>query len=128
MPQETHQFDIQLREVSFFAYHGLYPEEKRKGTRFQVDLSVNFDHPSGKIIHTIQESVNYVRLYEIVKEEMDHPRDLLETVSMQISEKIKATFPAVNEIAVTITKLNPPIEDFSGKVSVTYTYKINKHL
>ena len=110
---------IELRGVRFFAYHGVYEEERMTGNEFEVNLIVSHTLKKKKI-KSLSETVNYVRLYELVNEEMKKPRELLEILAMEITETIKSEFSRVKEIQITITKLHPPIVNFTGDTAVTY--------
>jgi dihydroneopterin aldolase len=52
---------------------------------------------------------------------MQRPVDLLETLIQTIARKVHEEFPEVKEISVSIEKLNPPIDKFSGSAAVKYT-------
>jgi len=108
---------VELRQVRFFAYHGLHPEEKKTGNEFEITLSVSYE-PEHDIISDIHSTINYVRLYELVQAEMRTPVDLLETLAANIAGSVKSAFPQTKNILVSITKLNPPIAGFFGKVKV----------
>lgn len=110
---------VELRNILFHAHHGLHKDERKTGNEFSVDLSVRYK-PEKKKIVDIDETINYVTLYEILKKEMSHPTDLLETLAIRITESIKDEFKQVKDLEITITKLNPPITNFQGKVSITY--------
>ena len=110
---------VELRQARFFAYHGIYEEERRLGNEFEVNLVVSHAIKKKKI-KSIAETVDYVRLYELVNEEMKKPRDLLEVLAMEITEKIKSEFLQVKEIQITIRKLHPPIVNFTGDTAITY--------
>ena len=114
------EITIELKSVLFFAFHGLHEEEGKTGNEYEVDLLVRFI-PGGKMITKIDETIDYVKLFEIVKQEMEHPRKLLETVAISITEKIQEHFSEVKEVQVRINKKNPPIVNFSGSVAVLYS-------
>lgn len=110
---------IQLNQLRFFAKHGLYAEELKTGNEFEVNLSVGHI-PAEDIITDISATVNYVKLYELVKSRMQQPSALLETVAMEITEAIFAAFPGVKKTELSITKLHPPIAGFTGNVGIKY--------
>src|SRR5262245_45178755 len=110
---------ISLTKLRFFAYHGLYAEEKKTGNQFEVNLSVSYT-PSQGTITDLSDTINYVSLYELLKKEMQQPRDLLETLAMQVAEKIHLQFPQVKTIDFSITKLQAPIVGFTGEVGVQF--------
>ncbi len=111
---------IELSKLHFFSHHGLYPEEKKTGNEFEVNLSVEFD-PGEKQVEELGQTVNYEKIYELVRMEMNTPRQLLETVVMQISEKIHQAFPQIKRISIGITKLHLPVEKFQGRASAIFT-------
>lgn len=114
------EITIELKSVLFFAFHGLHEEEGKTGNEYEVDLSVRFIS-DGKMVTKIDETIDYVKLFEIVKQEMEQPRKLLETVAISITEKIQEHFSEVKEVQVRINKKNPPIINFSGSVAVLYS-------
>ncbi len=116
----TSLITVELKQVRFFAFHGLYEEEKREGNDFEVSLAVSF-FPQTDVINSIRETINYAVLYEIVNAEMQEPRDLLETLTMTMAAKIKTAYPEVKKITISITKLNPPIPGIKGSTAVTYS-------
>jgi len=100
---------IALHGAEFFAYHGFYPEEQILGTQFLVDIDVSVK-PGGDLVDDeISYTVNYEDLYEIAREEMQHPKKLIETVAQGIINQVKAKYPDVEAIQVSIKKLNPPL-------------------
>ncbi len=98
---------IALHQIKFFANHGFYPEEQILGNQFLVDAEVEFK--SKTVEDQIANTVNYEKLHQIVAEEMQQPRKLLETLVQEMIEKIKAEFPFLETIKVGIKKLNPPL-------------------
>ena len=110
---------IELKKIRFFAHHGLYAEERKTGNEFEVNLSVAYTPVAGTITD-LDETVNYEKLYELLKTEMQKSRDLLETFVMEVTEVIHGSFPRIKRVEISITKLQPPIAGFSGSVGVTY--------
>jgi dihydroneopterin aldolase len=109
---------IELHNLRFFAHHGMYEEEKKVANEFDVDLEVSFE--ANETITSINESINYVKLYELVKKFMLQEQRLLETIAMNISHAIHEQYPQVKKISITITKKYPPVINFSGNVAVSY--------
>jgi len=109
---------ISLNNLRFFAYHGLYPDEKIAGAEFEVNVQISF--PERAQIYEINETINYEEVFEIVKRRMDETTPLLETIAIEICNEISLKFPEIEEINITISKLKPPIPDFRGSVSVSY--------
>jgi dihydroneopterin aldolase len=110
---------IELKRLRFFAYHGLYASERKAGNEFEVDLEVAFQ-PASSMILTVDETIDYARLYDIVAARMKEPEDLLETVAMRIAELVHTAFPRITHIDITVRKLHPPIEKLEGHTAVRY--------
>ena len=111
---------IELKEIVLRGFHGLYEEEKKIGNEFEINLSV-VTKPTGGTITGLSETVNYAALYELLRSEMKKPRELLETFVMEFAELIHQQFRGIYKISISITKLHPPILQFQGKVSVSYS-------
>jgi len=116
----TELVTVELTQLHFFAYHGLYAEERKTGNEFEINIAVSYAPVSG-VITDIQETVNYVKLYELVKTEMQKPRDLLETLAIEITDFIHASFKGIKKIEVGVRKLYPPMPAFTGSAGIKYT-------
>ncbi len=110
---------IELLDLRFQAYHGVYPEERKTGNQFRVDLQAKYTPPE-EVISCLEETVNYAALFSIVQKYMQQPHDLLETLAMKMAADIHGAFPAVKNIRISIYKLHPPIAGCTGTVGITY--------
>jgi 7,8-dihydroneopterin aldolase/epimerase/oxygenase len=104
---------VGLYGAEFFAQHGFYEQERITGNRFMVDAEVEFVPATDLNADELSHTVNYEQLYAIVQQEMAQTKKLLETVAQSIADKIKAQFPFVVKLTVTLKKQNPPLQ---GKV------------
>lgn len=116
------QYSIELTGLRFFAFHGLYEEEIKKGGEFLVDLKAVLHTSTDKIEH-INDSADYAVVFEIISRVMAEPEKLLETVAGKMAEKIHERFQKISELDITIAKLKPPIKDFEGRVAVRLVKK-----
>lgn len=110
---------VELKQLRFFAYHGLYPEERKTGNEFIIDLAVSYE-PDPKAEMNITSVINYADLYQLIKDQFNTPVDLLEILVINIAGEIKSAYPQTKKIQLTVSKLHPPIPGFSGHVSVSY--------
>jgi dihydroneopterin aldolase len=113
------EFTIELRDLQFYSFHGLYEEEKTAGGEFVVDVRAKFP-AEGHALRSIDQTVNYAALFVIVKEEMDKPRELLETIAQSIAEKIYAKYNLIKEVEIRIEKKRAPIVGLNGSVAASY--------
>ena len=117
MPAEN-QMRIYLNEVVFLGYHGLYAEEKKLGNTYKVDVQIDFT-PHSNFVDQLDQSIDYVQVYALVKKRMDIPTSLLETLVCTIANDILLAHPIADKVFVKITKVILPIPQFDGNVSVS---------
>ena len=106
--------------MEFYAHHGCFEEERRVGTHFKVDLILEYDATQAAQTDDIARAVNYQAVYLEVKEIMQHPVNLLETLCRKISLMLKEKFPQIVHAEVTVHKMNPALGGKVGAVSVFY--------
>lgn len=110
---------VELEDLLFKAFHGILEEEKIIGNDYIVNASVDF-HEKAEVIHHINDTVDYAKIYEIIAKRMDLPTPLLETVVMHIGNDIHHQYPDLKSISVSIKKMHPPIERMQGSAEVTW--------
>lgn len=100
---------VSLKAVKFYAMHGYYPEEKKMGNHFLVNLDCTFEQKE-------QRFVNYEHLFKVVKQVLldNDPVDFIETLVEQIIDQVKDEYSFLNEVKCEIMKQSPPIEKFDG--------------
>lgn len=109
---------IKISNIRVYAYHGCLVEEGKIGSDYRIDLSVKTNlKPSAKT-DQLTDTVDYVHLNKIVKEEMAVRTKLLETVTDLILDRILIELPLVNKVKIKVSKLNPPIGGNVEMVSI----------
>lgn len=108
---------IELTGLRFHAFHGLYKEEKKIGGDYEVNLTIQHQPQKLPVSH-IEDTIDYSAVYNLIDELMQQPEPLLETVASIIASEILRKFSHAEEVSVSVTKLNPPIIAFQGKVGV----------
>lgn len=109
---------IQLNDVQFYGYHGLYKEEQELGNTFIVNLAIDFV-PSVESITNINETIDYVQVYELIKTRMQIPTPLLETIAEDIATKIFEQFQLAQKVDIQIVKTKVYIPTLNGNMSVS---------
>ena len=74
----------------------------------------------------LKDTVDYVLLNNIVKEEMQQPSKLLETVAKRILNRIFKEDSLVRKATVSVSKLNPPIGGDVEMVTIKMTERRKK--
>jgi len=111
---------IEVTGIRIFAYHGCLDEETRIGTNYEVNLAVWADLSTSAKTDKLKDTVDYVALNHIVKEEMAIPAKLLEVVAQRIIDRIFANHPLVEKAEVAVSKLSPPINGDVERVTVSF--------
>ena len=100
---------IKLTNIRAHAHHGCLAEESIIGSEYRVDLSLKSDLKKASISDNLSDTVDYVHINHIVKEEMDIPSKLLEHVAKRIIDRVFKELQSVYKLKVAISKINPPI-------------------
>ncbi len=113
---------ISLEGIEIFGHHGYYAEERKKGNTFIVDIILTVDFQKAAVEDTIDGTINYEQVYEIIKQEMGNSVKLLEHLAQRIVGKVMEEFTKVSAIELSISKLNPPLSGKCKKAKVTVQY------
>ena len=109
---------LHLDKLRFLSHHGWHAEETSMGAEFEVSVSVWFDAPEK--IELLGDTLDYVKVYEVIKLRMAHAHKLLETLAINLAEDISLLDQRITRISVNINKINPPIKNFTGNVGVGF--------
>ncbi|WP_246946059.1 dihydroneopterin aldolase [Bacillus pinisoli] len=113
---------IELKEMLFYGYHGVLPEETKLGQRFIVDLSLSLDLSVAGNSDDLHDTVNYAEVYNLCKQVVEGtPRKLVETVAEDVCQQILSSFSKVQECTIKLIKPDPPIPGYYKSVSVALT-------
>ena len=100
---------IKIKNIRVYAYHGCLVEEGKIGSDYRVDVAIKANLSKSSITDDLADTVDYVHLNKIVKEEMAIRSKLLEQVTKRIIDRILSEIPMINFAKVAVSKLNPPI-------------------
>jgi dihydroneopterin aldolase len=109
---------IQIENMEFYSFHGHFKEERIVGNKFLVNLTIETDMKKPEESDNLKDAVNYQRVYEIVKQQMETKSYLLENIAGRILEAIYAEMVGIEKVTVKVSKLNPPMGGKIGSVSV----------
>ena len=117
---------IYLKNIKIYAYHGCMEEEKKIGSDYLVNLVVHADLSLSSKSDKLKDTIDYVALLDIVKNQMKMRANLLENVADRVVNKIISQFPSVKKAVVKIAKLNPPINGNIDEVVIRREKKREK--
>jgi len=112
---------IELEGLEFYAFHGHFEVEKVAGNRFLVSLKIEAELSKAGQTDKLEDTLDYQKAYQAVKEEMAVSSDLLEHVCQRIINRIKTEFTEVQKVTVKVSKMNPPMGGQIERVSLTMT-------
>jgi dihydroneopterin aldolase len=114
---------IQVNNIKLYAFHGCLDEEAKIGSEYKVDVEVKADLKKSSKTDALIDTVDYVHLNLIVKEEMAIRSKLLEEVAQRILDRIFKEISMVKKAKVSVAKINPPIGGNVEEVVIILTKK-----
>lgn len=114
---------IKLKNIRVYAYHGCLVEEEKIGSDYRVDVTVKANLSKSSLTDNLSDTVDYVHLNKIVKQEMGIRSKLLEEVAKRILNRILEEIPMVKKANIAVSKLNPPIGGNVAAVTIEMSKK-----
>ena len=110
---------IILKDLGFYGYHGVFSEENKLGQRFRIDLTCGVDLLLAGRTDTLNASVSYADIYDIVKAAFEGQRfKLIEAVGQHIVDQLFAAFPTIEWIRIRVRKPEAPIAMVTGEAAI----------
>ena len=108
---------VRLAGISAVGHHGVYPEERRDGQGFVVDVTLRLARISRA--DEVETTVHYGELAAAVTAEITgEPVDLIETLAARVAERCLAQ-PLVSGVVVTVHKPDAPMDAVVADAAVT---------
>lgn len=113
---------VSLEGMRFYTNTGIYPEEKILGNELLADIHISLEE--NEMITALSQTIDYEKVYHIIKQEMKQPYPMLETLVQSCIEQIKKSFPQALTIEMMLSKLHPPLpgEINCSKVTLKKTF------
>lgn len=112
---------IHIEDMEFYSFHGHFKEERIVGNRFLLDLTIETDMKIASGTDNLNDAVNYQRVYEIVKQQMEIKSHLLEHIAGRILDALYNEMEGIKKVTVKVSKMNPPMGGKIKSVSVILT-------
>lgn len=110
---------IELENMEFHAFHGCYPLEQVVGNRFLVNVAVEADLREAAYSDRVEDTINYLTVYQAVEREMNVASHIMEHVAARIIDAVYELYPQCRKVTVKLSKLAPPLGGKVEKASVT---------
>ena len=112
---------IELKKIICHAYHGVRDYERIVGNTYRIDLKIFLDLNKAIESDNLEDTIDYSDIFNLVKEEMAIPSNLIEHVAGRIVRKIKQRYVNISKIKIRLAKINPPVEGDIQEAAVIIT-------
>ncbi|WP_068505561.1 dihydroneopterin aldolase [Paenibacillus kribbensis] len=100
-----------LHRMEYYGYHGVFPEERKLGQRFYIDLELELDLREAGEQDALDKTVNYAEVHYTVKDIVEKESyQLIEALGERIASSLLDTYTGVNALTVKVTKPHPPFD------------------
>ena len=109
---------LKIENIKLWARVGVLDEERQLGQLFSLDIFLWTDFENCTETDDIKKTVDYSKLVQILKDQSNKIYCYtIEKYSNAILEIIDQEFK-LSKVKIILTKCNPPISGFNGKVSI----------
>ncbi len=114
---------IIVKGIKIYCYHGCLPEEEKIGCWYETDIEAEAEMDDAIKSDDLSKTADYTVINEIVRNEMSIRSKLVEHVAGRIASALLRQVPQIHAVAVTVSKLHPPVEGEMDRFSVSITMK-----
>lgn len=113
---------LTIKDLEVFAYHGVFPEEKKLGQKFLISTELLLDMREAAISGDLTKSVHYGELSHALENEFKKESyDLIETAGEKLTTYILEHYPMVSQVKLKIKKPWAPIMRSMDTVAIELT-------
>ena len=109
---------IEVNGIKLYGFHGCLEEEGLIGGNYVVDISLTTDFQLAAETDTLENTIDYVIVNQIVKKEMAIRSKLIENVGHRILLGLKDSIKNMHAVRIKITKICPPINGDVENVAI----------
>lgn len=101
---------LTIKNIEYYAYHGVKDEERKLGGKYQVDLEMFYDAKSAIVHDDVNFALNYEEALFCVSSIMtEESYDLIETIASEILSSLMDKFDILQSATVKVRKLTAPM-------------------
>ena len=114
---------IRLCNIEVYGFHGVHPEEKTLGQRFEIDLEYRLKNPADPWKDEERSTISYVNAHNIISQVCaEKSFNLIETLGNRIIEEMRERY-SVDIVVVRIRKPSVPIQGILDHVEVEVVWQ-----
>lgn len=119
--------EIRIEMLEVYAYHGVFPEEKRQGQSFVINAVLYTDTQKAAQTDRLDQSTDYGDVCRFMVEWMkNNTCDLIETVAEKLAQETLLKYDLISGIDLEICKPEAPIKHPFRSVSVKISRQWHK--
>ena len=116
-------YTTRLHNLVVYAYHGVHPEEKTLGQRFEIDIEFTLANPPQPWRDDLQSTVSYVNLIRLAVRIAEREKfDLIETLADRMVEEVRK-HPLIASVTIRVRKPSVPIQGVVDYVEVEVNWE-----
>ena len=116
-------YTILLCNIEVYGFHGVHPEEKTLGQRFEIDLEYRLKNPADPWKDEERSTISYVNAHNIISQVCaEKSFNLIETLGNRIIEEMRERY-SVDIVVVRIRKPSVPIQGILDHVEVEVAWQ-----
>ena len=116
------QDSIILKNLAFYGYHGVMPEEGKVGCRFSLDVMCGMDLEKPARTDNVEDTISYELIFNTVQQAFSEKRfKLMEALARHIVDRLFETYPDIDWIRIRVAKPEAPIPVVTGEFAVRLT-------
>jgi len=106
--------------MEFYGFHGVPDAERKIKQLFKISVSFDYDFKEAAKDDDLNKTINYVKVYDICKNELNKEYKLIESIAYRIANAVKDKFSGIQSIEVKISKPQVQIKGKLENVEVIY--------
>ena len=111
---------ITIKNLHFYTYHGVNPEEKEQGQNFYLDIDYYVNIAKACHSDNVEDTVSYAKVVKCVKRVFTAEKyDLIERAAQVVAEAILDEFEEILKVGVTLKKPETPGKEELDYMAVT---------
>ncbi len=111
--------ELLISGIECYAFHGCLLEEEKIGCNYTVDIIFTAELAAAVETDDLKNTIDYVKVNELVKKEMAIASRLIEHVAGRIHKALLNEFPFCTKINVSVGKHQPPVAGYIHKAVFT---------
>ena len=104
--------------MHFYARHGVMTQETITGNEFIVSVTMDVDFSDACLSDNVRDTINYAEVFDLIRQEMEIPSQLLEHLAGRIGRMLKQHYPQITSLELSVAKCRPPVNGVMERAEV----------